>query len=116
MEITPNHSKDQQFLDRLTEIVNANLSNEQFTVSEFAREAGLSHPSLHRKLKKISNQSVSQFIRELRLKKAMELLQSQAGTVAEIAYEVGFGSSTYFSKCFHEFYGYPPGEAGKRMD
>ena len=111
-EISP---REQQLLDKLTEIVIANLSNDQFTVSELAREVGLSHPTLHRKLKIISNQSVSQFIREVRLKKAMELLQSQAGTVAEIAYEVGFGSSTYFSKCFHEFYGYPPGEAGNRM-
>ncbi len=111
-----NSPQEQQLIDRLNEIVIANLSNEQFAVSELAREAGLSHPSLHRKLKKISNQSASQFIREVRLKKAMELLQNRAGTVAEIAYEVGFGSSTYFSKCFHEFYGYPPGEAGKQID
>ena len=44
----------------------------------------------------------------------MELLQLQAGTVAEIAYGVGFGSTTYFSKCFHDYYGYPPGDVRKR--
>ncbi|MDB4584901.1 helix-turn-helix domain-containing protein, partial [Draconibacterium sp.] len=79
-----------------------------------SEKMGLSHSSLHRKLKTIANQSVSQFIRETRLKYAMKLLQLQAGTVAEVAYGVGFGSTTYFSKCFHDYYGYPPGEVRKR--
>ena len=107
MEIT---DKEQRLIDRLTEIVEANFSNENFGVNELAREVGLSHSSLHRKLKNISDHSVSQFIREVRLKRAMVLLQKQVGTVAEIAYEVGFGSSNYFSRCFHDYYGYPPGE------
>jgi len=114
--MTATSNNEQQFIVRLTEIVYANLTNEQFTVSDLAREAGLSHPSLHRRLKRISNQSVSQFIREVRLKKAMELLQSQAGTVAEVAYEVGFGSSTYFSKCFHNSFGYPPGKVARQIN
>lgn len=105
---------EQQFIDRLTEVIESNFSDGSFGVSELAKEMGLSHSSLHRKLKSIAQQSISQFIRETRLKHAMELLQLQAGTVAEIAYGVGFGSTTYFSKCFHDFYGYPPGEVKKR--
>lgn len=105
---------EQQFIDRLTEIIVANFSDGSFGVTELAKEMGISHSSLHRKLKSIAQQSISQFIRETRLKRAMELLQLQAGTVAEIAYGVGFGSTTYFSKCFHDYYGYPPGEVRKR--
>lgn len=105
---------EQQFIGRLTEVIEANFSDGSFGVAELAKEMGISHSSLHRKLKAIAQQSISQFIRETRLKHAMELLQLQAGTVAEIAYGVGFGSNTYFSKCFHDFYGYPPGEVRQR--
>jgi len=106
---------EQQYIDKLTEIVEENFSNNGFGVAELAKEMGISHSSLHRKLKAIAKQSISQFIRETRLKRARELLQLQAGTVAEIAYGVGFGSTTYFSKCFHDYYGYPPGEVKKQI-
>ncbi len=112
--MTVNLPMEQKFIDRLTEVIEANFSDGGFGVSELAKEMGISHSSLHRKLKSIAQQSISQFIRETRLKRAMELLQLQAGTVSEIAYGVGFGSTTYFSKCFHDYYGYPPGEVRKR--
>jgi len=99
-----------EFVKRLTDIVEANLANEKFGVEDLVREMGISHISLHRKLKVISNQTLSQFIREIRLKKAKELLLNEDLTVSEIAYRVGFGSPTYFNKCFHEYFGYPPGE------
>lgn len=106
---------EQKYIEKLTTIVEEHFSDCNFGVAELAKEMGLSHSSLHRKLKAIARQSVSQFIRETRLKRAMELLQIQAGTVAEIAYGVGFGSTTYFSKCFHDYYGYPPGKVKKRF-
>ncbi len=113
--MTLNLSDEQKYIDKLTEIVEENFSNSSFGVEELAKEMGMSHSSLHRKLKAIARQSISQFIRETRLKRAMELLQLQAGTVSEVAFGVGFGSTTYFSKCFHDFYGYPPGEVRKRF-
>jgi len=103
----------QTFMDKLTEITEANYSRGSFGVSELTKEMGISHSSLHRKLKSIKRQSISQFIRETRLKHAMELLLLQAGSVAEIAYKVGFGSTTYFCKCFHDYYGFPPGDVRK---
>ena len=112
--MTANLPIEQKFINRLTEVIEANFSDGSFGVSELAREMGISHSSLHRKIKSIAQQSISQFIRETRLKHAMELLQLQAGTVAEIAYGVGFGSTTYFSKCFHDYFGYPPGDVKKR--
>ena len=107
---------EQQYIDKLIGIVEENFSNNNFGVAALAKGMGISHSGLHRKLKAISKQSISQFIRETRLKRARELLQLQTGTVAEIAYRVGFGSTTYFSKCFHDHYGYPPGEVKKHMN
>lgn len=105
-----NSRDDKAFLKRLRAIVEANLSNEQFGVSELATKMGVSRSLIHRRLKSFSKQSVSQFIREIRLKKAKELLESENLTVSEIAYKVGFGSPSYFIKCFHEYFGYAPGE------
>jgi len=99
-----------EFIQKLTNIVEANLANEKFGPKELARETNMSHAHLNRKLKIISNQNAGQFIREIRLKKAKELLQNKGLTVAEISYRVGFGSPAYFNKCFHEYFGYAPGE------
>ncbi len=108
-----NSISDQIFLKQLTEITKTNLSNSQFGVSELAREMGMSRSNLHLKVKKAAKISVSQFINHVRLKKAMELLKQESFTVSEAAFECGFNSVTYFTKCFGDYYGYPPSEAGK---
>lgn len=110
------HNMDENFIGKLNDILSANLENEQFGVRELANMAGLSRSQLHRKLKVLQGKSTSQFIREYRLQKALELLQNNGTTVAEIGYQVGFGSPTYFNTCFHDHYGYPPGEAKIRND
>jgi len=74
----------------------------------------MSRSNLLRKVKKLTNLSVSQFIRQVRLQRAMEMLKQTSLNVSEISFEVGFSSTSYFIKCFRDFYGYPPGEAGKR--
>ena len=102
------------FLSKITGVIEENISNEQFGVSELANEIGMSRSNLLRKIKKSTNLSVSQFIRQLRLKNAMEMLKTEDLTVSEVSYEVGFGSTSYFVKCFHDHYGYPPGEVAKR--
>jgi AraC-like DNA-binding protein len=111
--MTEPFSMDQALIRKLTAIVLTNISDEDFGAQQLAENAGMSHASLHRKLKAITNTDISRFIREVRLKRAMEMLQNNEGTVAEIAYRVGFGSATYFSKCFREYVGYPPGEVRK---
>ena len=107
-------SIDRVFLEKLTQIIDRNLTNEQFGVKELSNEMGMSRSQIHRKLKKIYQKSISQYIREIRLKKAQNLLQQKVATVSEISYKVGFGSPTYFSKCYHDYYGYPPGEEEKK--
>lgn len=106
----PISEEDKTFLQRLDEITAANLNNSQFGVNELAKEIGMSRSNVHRKLKTINNQSLSQFIRETRLKAALKLLKENKLTVSEIAYDVGFGSPSYFIKCFHEYFGCAPGE------
>ncbi len=106
----------EEFLERLTEITKANLTNSQFGVSELAREMGMSRSNLHLRVKKLTKKSVSQFINQVRLKKAMELLRQESLTVSKAAFESGFHSVTYFTKCFSDFYGYPPGKVGNRTE
>lgn len=104
------------FIQKLTEIIKNNISNEKFGVSELAAEISMSRSNLLRKVQKNTGLSVSQFIRKIRLEHARELLKSTNLNVAEIAFEVGFSSSSYFIKCFHEHYGYSPGESKNRAD
>jgi TolB-like protein/AraC-like DNA-binding protein len=103
-------SLDELFIKKIGDIIEANILNNQFGVSELAKEIGLSRSQLHRKLRDINGKSPSQFIREYRLEKAMEMLKLKQGTASEISYDVGFSSPSYFNTSFHEFYGYTPGE------
>lgn len=101
---------DQVFIRKLTEIVHANIEREDFGVAELVRESGISHKILNRKLRSIYKKSASQFIREIRLRKALEMLREGLFTVSEVGYKAGFGSPVYFTKCFHQYFGFPPGK------
>lgn len=100
---------------KLTKAIEANLNNDQFGVDNLAQTMGMSRSSLHRKLHKLFGISTSQFIREYRLKRALEILKNEDVTASEVAYRVGFSSATYFSSSFHKFYGYTPGEVKSRI-
>jgi len=104
---------DQAFIRILTEIIQANLANENFGVDELAHASGISRSVIYHRLLAISEKSTTQFIREVRLQQAMKMLQQQSTTAAEVAYQVGFGSPAYFNTCFHEYFGFPPGEVLK---
>jgi len=102
-------SGDEVFVKQLQQLIQENISYEQFGVSELASKMGMSRSNLLRKVTKATGLSVSQFIRKIRLEKATDLLREEPLTVSEVAYRVGFGSPSYFIKCFREHYGYPPG-------
>ncbi|MRI01395.1 helix-turn-helix domain-containing protein [Kriegella sp. EG-1] len=107
-------NSDPKFLEQAEIIISENLSNEQFGVSELAAAMNMSRSNLLRKIKKQTELSASQFIRKVRLEKGKELLKTSSLTVSEISFKVGFGSTSYFIKCFREQYGYSPGEMGKQ--
>lgn len=103
----------QEFLIKLVDLIYANLGDENFGAKELAKAAGMSQRKLSHKLQTIKKTSVCRFICETRLQKAMEMLQTEDFTASEVAYKVGFASATYFNKCFHEFFGFPPGKIKK---
>ncbi len=101
------------FIDKAEAIILENISNELFGVSELADIMNMSRSNLLRKIKKNTQLSASQFIRQIRLKKSMQMLKETSLTISEISFQVGFGSTSYFIKCFREHYGHSPGEIGK---
>lgn len=105
-----------EFLTELSQTLLLHLSEENFGPSELAQAMHMSRSSLLRKVKKESQLSVSQFINQFRLEKAREMLRSTDKNVSEVAMAVGFGSTSYFVKCFRERYGYPPGEENNRPE
>ncbi len=106
-------SIDDVFLRKVAAVVERRMGDENLSVEELGQEVGMSRSQLHRKLTALTNQSPSDFIRYMRLHRAMALLQGNAGTVAEVAYSVGFGDPSHFSKRFHEVFGITPGEVRK---
>lgn len=107
--------KDSPLVRRILTEVETNLRNEQFGVEMLAEKLGISRSQLHRKLKQDTGKSANQYIREYRLGRAMQLLETQEMSVSEVASAVGFGSPSYFSACFAEHFGFPPGEVRKRV-
>lgn len=103
-------SMGDQFLTRVKQIIKDNIGNEDFTVAILAVKVGLSRSMLHRKLIRLTNKSATELITEIRLQKALQLLENDVATVSEIAYKVGFASPSYFNKVFKKHYGIPPGD------
>lgn len=105
---------ENEFTGKLRTVIEENISDEEFGVSELAHAMGMSRSNLLRRINKITGQTASQFIRGVRLENAMEMLKEGSFNVSEVSYRVGFNSSSYFIKCFREHYGFPPGELGKK--
>lgn len=95
-------------MNKVIEVINANLKDETFNVERMAEELCLSRSSLLRKIKTLFNLSPIDFIRLIRLKKAAELIQDGKYRVGEICYMVGFSSHSYFSKLFFKQFGRTP--------
>jgi DNA-binding response OmpR family regulator len=108
-------SLDDQFLRKAFKAVADHLSDEDFSVEQFASEVFLSRAQLHRKLKALTNLSPLDFIRIFRLQRAKELLEKNQGTVAEVADMVGFTNHSYFAKIFQQQFGCLPSELPQRQ-
>ncbi|HCD52228.1 MAG TPA: AraC family transcriptional regulator [Balneolaceae bacterium] len=105
----------EDFISKITTIIEKKAGDEQFGVSELADAMNMSRSNLLRKIKAATGRSASQYIRRVRLEIAMEMLKEEEFTVSEISWKVGFVSTSYFIKCFREEFGYPPGEVGKQQ-
>jgi len=109
----PSLTDDAAFVERLTELILVNLEDKNIGGKELAKLSGISRTEINHRLHSTKNKYINEFIREVRLKKALEILQNKEFTVSEVAYKVGFSSPSYFNKCFHEYFGYPPGKVEK---
>lgn len=101
-------SPDDKLMERIMRVINSNLSNPNLTVEMITTEVGISRVHLHRKLKELTNQTTRDFIRNIRLKQAAELLSKKRYTIAEVAELTGFTNPNNFSTAFKELYGVPP--------
>ncbi|MEO5594719.1 MAG: two-component regulator propeller domain-containing protein [Chitinophagaceae bacterium] len=97
-----------EFLDRCIFIIEKEILNEDFTIRTFAREMGMSHSSLYKKVKSISGLSLTAFIRFLRLRKAALLLLTTSTNINEVAIQVGINDVKYFRVHFQKLYGMNP--------
>lgn len=111
-EVTSN-SLDEQFLENLLKVIEENMSDTDFTVEKMCEIAGMSRSNVHKKLKSLVNQSATEFINSIRIKRAAQLLKQNAGYISEIAYEVGFNSLSYFNKIFKKHFDKTPTEMFK---
>ena len=100
--------EDEKFLTRLMDFIEKTWNKPDFNVSYYSKELGYSKSQLYRKLKALTGQSPNNFLKEFRLHKALDLLHQQCGNITEIAFETGFNSAAYFSKCFLDKYGILP--------
>lgn len=103
-------SADEKFIERLQTVFDKQLTNPQFTAELFGKEMGVSRMQLHRKLKALTGQSTTEFIRSQRLKLAVQLLKENKISISEVGYTVGFNDPSYFTKCFKQEYGTSPSD------
>lgn len=105
---TSNMSKDDEFIIRLRQLLEANLSETDFNVKKLSSDLNISTTHLYRKLKALTGLSPVEFIRTFKLQKACELLSSTNYSIKEIGYGLGFNNLSYFVKCFREQFGLTP--------
>jgi len=103
-------SPDEKFISKLIAIIEDNISDSTFGIVKLSREIGVSRTQLYRKMSALTEMTVKEFIRSIRLKRACQLLLQKELNVDEVAYSVGFQQVAYFRKCFKEIYKLTPSD------
>lgn len=101
-------SADEALMSKIMEVINRNLSEPNLSVEMLAQEVGLSRVHLHRKLKELTSLSTRDFIRNIRMQQAAQLLKEKKQSISEVAYAVGYNNLSHFSSSFKEMYGISP--------
>jgi signal transduction histidine kinase/ligand-binding sensor domain-containing protein/DNA-binding response OmpR family regulator len=104
---------NQKFIRNLVEIININMENSSFSVTKLCKEIGMSRPSLFLKLKALTGKSPQEFIKVIKLQKAEKLIREGTIPIKEVAYDVGFSDSKYFSTAFKKHFGSSPSNYNK---
>ncbi|ARV14668.1 hybrid sensor histidine kinase/response regulator transcription factor [Polaribacter sp. SA4-12] len=109
-------SIDKEFIKKLLDYINKNISDSNLSVEELASQLKLSRSQLYRKIKAITGQTVNEFIRKIRLERAKQILDAGSANISEACFSVGFSSPSYFSKCFKAHFGVLPSEIETKKD
>ncbi|MGO4770490.1 two-component regulator propeller domain-containing protein [Flavobacterium sp. W22_SRS_FK3] len=99
---------DEEFMEKITNLINDNLSEEDLSTEFLCDKLGVSSSKLYRKIKELTDLAPNEFIRTIRLKKSAELLKTKKYNVSEVTNMVGFNDPLYFSRCFKKQFGFPP--------
>jgi AraC-like DNA-binding protein len=105
--ITPN---DEKLLNNIMDCMEESWKESSFHANELCNELSLSKSNLYRKMKSLTGNPPNKFIKEFRLKRALNYIHLKKGNISEIAFETGFGSHSYFTKCFQQKYGLSPSD------
>ena len=103
-------SLDEKFLKRLIDVAEENIADPDFDVSKLVETMNMSHTAILRKFKALTDQSLVEFIKSFRLKKAALIFQKEKLPISEVSYMVGFSDPKYFSKCFVKEIGKTPSD------
>lgn len=106
----PSKDIDNEFYNRFLEIFKTEMGNADLSVDMIASRMGLERSQFYRKIKALTNYAPVELMRRLRLQQGHILLTSSDRTISEIAYEIGFSTPAYFTKCYREAYGVTPTE------
>lgn len=104
------NSSEEGFLNKLMELTEQIWNDENYNVDIFSKKIGLSKSQLYRKITSLTGLSPNEFVREYRLKKAVNMLERKKGNISQIAFETGFNNASYFSKCFQKKFGMLPSD------
>lgn len=107
---------DKGFVEKLKTLIDEKMGDSELSVEDLGAELGLGRVQLYRKTKSLTGYAPNELLRIARLRKAASLLASSEKTVAEITYEVGFSSPSYFTRCYKDYFGESPSEFLKRRD
>lgn len=110
VSVLTTNTRDKEFMEKIVSIIKERITDPRLSVEELSRDMAMSRSNLHRKLKSLSGYVPNELIKLVKLKQAAQLLQQNQHSIAEIAYMTGFGSPSYFSKCFQQQFKVTPKE------
>ena len=106
---------DKSFINKFRKLIEERLIDSDLNVDEIGKNLGLSRVQLYRKIKSLTNYAPNELVRIIRLKASEQLLINSEKTISEIAYDTGFSSPSYFTKCFKEYFNESPTDYMKRV-
>ncbi|CAM4382851.1 AraC family transcriptional regulator [Zobellia roscoffensis] len=109
-EVSSLNIYDREFLNRISIYMEENMSDDTYWVDDLSYDMNTSRSTFFRKLKKLTGYAPKDYMRNMRLTRAAELLENGQLRIAEVSYQVGFSDPNYFSKCFRRFYGTSPSD------